>query len=150
MCRYCILDIILLELVFPFFLVTSPWMKGSVSMMSLHSSYLFFVFELSSLVLRNKSSFFFACRWLCIRCFLQVNYICFVGTLLLEPSASSSSSFMIASFLIQMLVWIRGSSRVESFVFSHFLRDLIWMARTRSSIAPIFSSLLMSRDSSSS
>ena len=39
----------------------------------------------------------------------------FVGRLLL--SASSSSSFIIALFLIQMLRWIRGSSRVESFVF---------------------------------
>ena len=37
--RYCILDIILLELVFPFFLVTSSWLEGSASMMSLHSSY---------------------------------------------------------------------------------------------------------------
>ena len=44
-------------------------------------------------------------------------FICFEGRLLLDPSASSSSSFMIALFLIQMLVWIRGSSRVESFVF---------------------------------
>ena len=44
-------------------------------------------------------------------------YIYFVGRLLLEPSTSSSSSFLIALFLIQMLGWIRGSSRVESFVF---------------------------------
>ena len=44
-------------------------------------------------------------------------FICFVGRLLLEPSSSSSSSFITTSFLIQMLRWIRGSSRVESFVF---------------------------------
>ena len=41
-------------------------------------------------------------------------FICFVGRLL---SASSSSSFIIAPFLIQMLRWIRGSSRIESFIF---------------------------------
>ena len=40
-------------------------------------------------------------------------FICFVGRLLLEPS---SSSFIITSFLIQMLIWIIVSSRVESFV----------------------------------
>ena len=44
-------------------------------------------------------------------------FICFMGRLLLEPSASSPSSFMVASFLIQMLRWIRGSSRVEIFIF---------------------------------
>ena len=41
----------------------------------------------------------------------------FVGRLLLEASTSSSSSFITTSFLIQMLIWIRGSSRFESFVF---------------------------------
>ena len=35
-------------------------------------------FEMSSLVLRNKSSFFFACRRLCMRYFLQVKFICMV------------------------------------------------------------------------
>ena len=44
-------------------------------------------------------------------------FIFFMGILLLESSASSSSSFIIASFLIQMLRWIRGSSRVEFFIF---------------------------------
>ena len=39
MYRYSILDIILLELVFPFFLATSSYLEGSASMMSLHSSY---------------------------------------------------------------------------------------------------------------
>ena len=48
----------------------------------------------------------------------QLNtYLCFVGRILLEPSVSSSYSFRIASFLIQMLRWIRGSSRVEFFIF---------------------------------
>ena len=42
-------------------------------------------------------------------------FICFMYRLLL--SASSSSSFMTSSFLIQMLRWIRGSSRIESFIF---------------------------------
>ena len=44
-------------------------------------------------------------------------FICFMGRLLLEPSTSSSSSFIIASFLIQMLGWIRGFSRDEFFIF---------------------------------
>ena len=44
-------------------------------------------------------------------------FICFMGRLLLDPSTSSSSSLIIALFLIQMLRWIRGSSRVEFFVF---------------------------------
>ena len=45
-------------------------------------------------------------------------FICFMGILLLESSASSNSSFMIASFLIWMLRWIRSSSRsVEIFIF---------------------------------
>ena len=42
-------------------------------------------------------------------------FICFMSRLLL--SASSSSSFITSSFLIQMLRWIRGSSRIESFIF---------------------------------
>ena len=40
-----------------------------------------------------------------------------MGRLLVEPSTSSSSSFIIASFLIQMLIWIRVSSRIEFFIF---------------------------------
>ena len=40
-----------------------------------------------------------------------------MGRLLLDPLASSSSSFIISSFLIQMLRWIRDSSRVEFFIF---------------------------------
>ena len=41
-------------------------------------------------------------------------FICFMGRLLL---AYSSSSFMTTPFLIQVLIWIRGSSRIESSVF---------------------------------
>ena len=44
-------------------------------------------------------------------------FIFFVGRLLLEPSAWSSSSFITTLFLIQMIRWIRGSSRIESFIF---------------------------------
>ena len=44
-------------------------------------------------------------------------FICFMGILLLESSASSYSSFMIASFLIQMLRWIISSSRDQIFIF---------------------------------
>ena len=46
-----------------------------------------------------------------------LSFICFVGRLLLDPSTSSSSSFMKSSFLIQMIRWIRGSSRIEFFIF---------------------------------
>ena len=42
-------------------------------------------------------------------------FICFVGRLLL--STSSSSSFITTSFLIQMLLWIRGSSIIQFFIF---------------------------------
>ena len=41
-------------------------------------------------------------------------FVYFVGRLLLS---SSSSSFITTSFLIQMRRWIRGSSRIESFIF---------------------------------
>ena len=44
-------------------------------------------------------------------------FICFMDRILLEPSSSSSYSFMTSSFLIQILRWIRGSSSVESFIF---------------------------------
>ena len=46
-----------------------------------------------------------------------LSFICFVGRLLLDHSASSSSSSMKSSFLIQMIRWIRGSSRIEFFIF---------------------------------
>ena len=41
-------------------------------------------------------------------------FICFEGRLL---SNSSYSSFITSSFLIQMLKWIRGFSRIEPFIF---------------------------------
>ena len=41
-----------------------------------------------------------------------------MGRLLLEPSASSYYSFIKKLFLIQLLTWIRGSSRVKSFISS--------------------------------
>ena len=63
-------------------------------------------------------------------------FICFLGRLLVEPSASSSSSFIIASFLIQMLRWIRG----WVLHIPHRLRDLLWMVRAWSLVAPTFSS----------
>jgi len=46
-----------------------------------------------------------------------LSFVCFVGRLLLDHSASSSSSFMKSSFLIQMIRWIRGSLRIEFFIF---------------------------------
>ena len=70
----------------------------------------------------------------------------------LESSASSSSSLTTASFLIQMLIWIRGSSWVESFwIRVHIpyrLRNILWIVRSWSLVAPIFSSLVMNWDSS--
>ena len=42
-----------------------------------------------------------------------LSFICFVGRV--HHSALSSSSFMKSSFLIQMIRWIRGSSRIEFF-----------------------------------
>ena len=71
---YCILDIILLKLVFPFLLITSSELEGSASMMSLHSSY----YSSSWIVVTCSSeqvSSFFSYRWLCTRYFLQVKCI---------------------------------------------------------------------------
>ena len=71
-------------------------------------------------------------------------FICFVGRLL-EPSASSSSSFIISYPNAKM-----DKSFFKSWVLRipHHLRDLLWMVRAWSSVAPIFSSLIMSRVSS--
>ena len=71
MYRYCILDIILLELVFPLFL------EGFASMMPLHLSYYFSSWTVVTCS-SEQVSFFFACRWLCMRCFLQVKCRCMV------------------------------------------------------------------------
>ena len=72
-------------------------------------------------------------------------FICFVGRLL---SASSSSSFITTSFLIQMLNMNNRFFKNWVLHISHCLRDLLWITRARSSVAPIFSSLIMSWDSS--
>ena len=61
-------------------------------------------------------------------------FIRYVGRFLLKPFASSSSSLMTSSFLIQMLRWIRGSSWIESFIFL-----IAWGIFVRSATAPIFS-----------
>ena len=68
-------------------------------------------------------------------------FICFMGRILLEPSALSSSSFIIASFLIHM-----DKRFFKSWVLHihHRLRDLLWIMSAWSSVAPIFSSLIMS------
>ena len=87
-------------------------------------------------------------------------FVCLVGRLLLVPSASSSSSFTTASFLIQMMRWIRGSSWVESFIFlitwgiffESWEIDLQFLPYSPKlnypCFSPIFSSLIMSRASS--
>ena len=46
-----------------------------------------------------------------------LSFICFMGRIHLDHSALSSSTFMKSSFLIQMIRWIRGSSRIEFFIF---------------------------------
>ena len=74
-------------------------------------------------------------------------FICFVGRLLLEPSTLSSSSFIISYPNDKMdkrffKIWVL---RIP-----HRLRELLWMVRAWYSVAPIFSSLIMSRASSSS
>ena len=61
--------------------------------------------------------------------------------LLLEPSASSSSSFMIASFLIQMLRWIRGALLELSSSYSSLLEG---SSLNRESLIFSFSHLLLS------
>ena len=70
-----------------------------------------------------------------------------MGILLLESSASSSSSFIVSY----------PNARVDKKLFKswdlhipHRLRDLLWKVSAWSSIAPIFSSLLMIQASSSS
>ena len=78
-----------------------------------------------------------------------LSFICFVGRLLLDPSASSSSSFMTSSFLIQDLKMDKRFFKNQVLHIPHRLRDLLSMVRACSSIAPIFSSLIMSRASSS-
>ena len=77
-------------------------------------------------------------------------FICFVGRLLLEPSTSSSSSFIIASFLIQMLKMDKRFFKNWFLHIPHHLRDLLSMVRAWSLVSPIFSSLIMSRAYSSS
>ena len=74
-------------------------------------------------------------------------FICFMGRLLLEPSASSSSSFTIYYTNTNM-----DNRFFKSWVLHipHCLWDLLWMVRAWSLVVPIFSSLIMSRDSSSS
>ena len=71
-------------------------------------------------------------------------FICFMGRLLL--SSSSSSSFTIPSFLIQMLKMDKKLFKNWVLHIPHCLRDLLWIMRAWSLVAPIFSSLIMSRD----
>ena len=67
--------------------------------------------------------------------------------LLLEPSASSSSSFIISYPNANMYKRFFNNWVLH---IPHRLRDLLWMVRAWSSVAPIFSSLIMSRASYSS
>ena len=84
---------------------------------------------------------------------MTIEYLCFirfVGRLLLDHSASLSSSFMKSSFLIQMIRWIRGSSRIEFFIFLIAWGIFFEWRELDLQVLPSSSSLLMIRDSSSS
>ena len=72
-------------------------------------------------------------------------FICFVGGLL---SASSSSSSIIASFLIQMLKMDKMLFKNWALHIPHCLRDLLWIVKSWSSVAPILFSVIMDRTSS--
>ena len=73
-----------------------------------------------------------------------------MGRILLYPSASSSSSFMTSSFIIQIFKMDKRFSKNWVLHIPHRLRDLLSMVRAWSLVAPIFSSLNMSRAYSSS
>ena len=75
-------------------------------------------------------------------------FICFVGRLLLDPSALSSSSFMTSSFLIQTLNMDKSLFNNWVLHIPHRLRNLLWMVRAWYSVAPIFFSLIISWSSS--
>ena len=77
-------------------------------------------------------------------------FIHFMGRLLLESSASSSSLFIISSFLIQMLRWIRGSSRLDVFIFLIAWGIFFEWWEIDLQLLPYSSSLLMSEAYSSS
>ena len=77
-------------------------------------------------------------------------FICFVGRLHLDHSALSSSSFMKSSFLIQMIRWIRGSLRIEFFIFLIAWGIFFEWWELDLQLLPSSSSILMSRVSSSS
>ena len=81
---------------------------------------------------------------------MNTYFICFMGRQLHDPSASSSSSFMTSSFLIQILKMDKRLFKNWVLHIPHRLRDLLSMVRAWSSVAPIFSSLNMSQASSSS
>ena len=53
-------------------------------------------------------------------------FICFVGRLLLDPSASSSSSFVTSSFLIQMLKMDKRFFKNWVLHIPYHLRNLLW------------------------
>ena len=69
-----------------------------------------------------------------------LSFICFVGRLHLDHSALSSSSF-----LIQMIRWIRGSSRIEFFIFLIAWGIFFEWWELDLQLLPFFSSSLMSR-----
>ena len=73
-------------------------------------------------------------------------FICFVGILLL--SCSSYSSLITTSFIIQLLNMDKRFFKNWVLHIPHRLRDILWIMSAWSSVAPIFSSLIMGQDSS--
>ena len=63
-------------------------------------------------------------------------FICFLGRLCL--STSSYSSFIIESFIIQMINMDKRFFKNWVLHIPHRLRDLVWMVRAWFSIAPVF------------
>ena len=79
-----------------------------------------------------------------------LSFICFMGRIHLNHSSLSSSPFMKSSFLIQMIRWIRGSSRYEFFIFLIAWGIFFEWWELDLQLLPYSYSLLMSRASSSS
>ena len=77
-----------------------------------------------------------------------LSFICFMGRLHLDHSALSYSSFIKSSFLIQMIRWIRGSSRIEFFIFLIAWGIFFEWWELDLQLLPSSSSLLISRDES--
>ena len=113
-------DIILLELVFHFFLVTSSWLEGSSLMMSLHSSYYFSSWTVITFYL-EQVSFFFSCRRLCMWYFLQVKCNCMVRAF---HNEYSYWQILMHKYMIMQLIYSIQHSSISHREFSRCLPSL--------------------------